>query len=115
MKYLENTTKVHMMTWETNPRKRNTNNEVTIVASDEIDVNAGDVIFITPINETASSYEILKVTEKRNAALSNHKHYTIKTKWSYTPTVTIVQSANKIISRGTDKLGKEIIKKKLSK
>ncbi|CAA0254495.1 hypothetical protein [Tenacibaculum maritimum] len=95
MKYLENSTKVHLMTWETNPRKRNINNEVTIIASDEIDVNTGDVIFITPINEKASSYEVLKVTQKRNAALSNHKHYTITTKWGYISTVDIVKAPKK--------------------
>ena len=109
MKYLENSTKVHLMTWETNPRKRNTNNVVTIVASDDIDVNAGDVVFISPVNESTSSYEILKVIEKRDAALSNHKHYTVRTKWGYVPTVEVVKAPNKIASKRTVELGKKLL------
>ncbi len=101
MKYLENHTKVHLMTFEPNPRKRNINNVITFNADNDISVNTGDVIFITPTSGFVSAFEVLKVIEKRDAALMGFKNYTARIKWDKRPFVEVYYSDNKLMSNIT--------------
>ena len=101
MKYLENQTVVDLMIWETNPRKRNLNNKITFLSSEEIEVNVGDVIIARPIGASVSSYEVLEILEKRPAALTGKIHYTVYSNWKRIDLLKVFNSRNKLISNQT--------------
>lgn len=101
MNYLENYTAVNLLTWETNPNKRNINNEVTFISRKEIKINVGDVVFSPPTGSTVSAYEITEIKAKRKAAMSGNNHYTVATKWSRMSLLDIFNSPNKMISNNT--------------
>lgn len=109
MKYIENETSAHLLVWETNPRLRNKNNEVQLVVHNNTPINVGDVIFRCPTDETTSSYEITEILKSRPAALKEHTHFTVKTKWKMRSTLEIVQAPDKITSAKTEFYGEKLM------
>ncbi|OXB01725.1 hypothetical protein B0A75_04600 [Flavobacterium oncorhynchi] len=70
-----------MLLWELNPKKRNTNNKVTLYSDNEIE--AGDVIISNPADTNVSTYTVTEVLEKRPAKLKGKTHYTVLTSWCF--------------------------------
>lgn len=77
MRYLSERKDVNMMTWETNPAKRNKNNEITFIAKEGVSVKKHDVIDCVD-----SFYRILEIVEQRKAALNGYINYRATTQWA---------------------------------
>jgi len=75
---------VNLMTWETDTKKRNTNNVISFYLDVDKQVSIGDLIRATPSNgfSAVSTYELTDIKERRAAALSGKDYITAATKWS---------------------------------
>jgi hypothetical protein len=110
MRYLENSTKVHLMTWETDPRKRNVNNRVSLILHETEKLNELDVVFVKNSNEMQSCYEVVEILETRPAAMKKHIHYVVKTKWNYRSLRVIEAHDHVLISYKTLKSFSDFVK-----
>lgn len=78
----ENQKEVHLMVWEENPNKRNTNNEIKFNIPKTTIIEVGDKIRVKIGNGKYSCYEILELKEVRPSSISTmnyvaalSKHY----------------------------------------
>lgn len=78
---LQNTKNVHLMTWETNPSKRNTNNTITFVSTLD-NIEKGQKIYCSVSDGKYSTYTITNVIDKRKSSHNGMINYKAKTKWS---------------------------------
>lgn len=76
----QNTVTANLLIWETNPAKRNENNKVELYSS--LQINEGDLIVGDYSEHGISTYEVLKVIQKRDCKIKGKNHYTVLTKWS---------------------------------
>lgn len=79
MKIYQNNQVVWLLIWELNPKKRNTNNEVSFYSEHEIEV--GDIIISNPGDTSVSSYKIVEIIEVRSSKLKGKTHYKCKIEW----------------------------------
>ena len=70
------------MIWETEPAKRNVNNEVKFLVRSDKEVNVNDVLIGNYSKESVSYYEITEIKDRRSASMTNQDYLTVKTKWS---------------------------------
>lgn len=80
MEYL-NQKEAHLMMWETNPQKRNLNNEIKFNLPTNNDAKVGDIIKVSIGNGKYSCYELTEILEVRPSSLSKMNYVTSKTKW----------------------------------
>lgn len=71
--------------WETNPEKRNTNNEVCISVLDDKTIQVGDRFFANKHEHAISTYEIIEILEQRPSAIKGRNFLRAKTKWYMLP------------------------------
>lgn len=78
----ENTDKVHLMVWETNPQLRNVNNIICLNVHKSIDLEIGDNI-VCLMDEFAqfSTYEITSIISSRSSSLSGYNYLVCSTQW----------------------------------
>lgn len=69
----------HLMLWETNPSKRNSNNTVKFYLRNDFEIKVGDAIEASVI--PGSYYEIQEVVEIRPSKMKNLNYVVVKTKW----------------------------------
>ncbi|MCB0446301.1 MAG: hypothetical protein KDD03_02110 [Gelidibacter sp.] len=79
---LQNQVGCDLMIWETDSRKRNTNNEVKFVVPTSQDVKVGDVLVGNYSAKSISCYEITEIKERRKAAQHKRDYLIVKTKWT---------------------------------
>ena len=72
-----------LMTWEENPAKRNSNNEITFYIDKKSEVNVGDVIVGSYTPEMIPVYEITEIIERRNGAVTTKDYVTAKTSHTF--------------------------------
>ncbi|MEM7487248.1 MAG: hypothetical protein AAF348_18725 [Bacteroidota bacterium] len=110
MRVFENNQNVHMMIWETNPRKRNVNNVVKFVSDNDHQVGdkilgqlTGDISF--------STYEITEIINERPSSSKGKKYYEVVTKWYMQNAVDLKDQLSTVtqnrIDRMVDALEKE--------
>ena len=80
MEYL-NQKEAHLMIWETNPQKRNLNNEIKFNLPISNKAMVGDIIKTSIGNGKYSCYELTEILEVRPSRLSKMNYITAKTKW----------------------------------
>ena len=78
---LQNTKNVHLMTWETNPSKRNTNNTITFVSTLD-NIENGQKIYCSFKDGKYSTYTIIDILDRRKSSHNGMINYKVKTKWS---------------------------------
>lgn len=83
MKRLENLKDCHLVIWETNPKKRNINNIIKFYVPFGREVNVGDVITGSTINEMESQYTILQIIERRPASMIGREYISAATKFAF--------------------------------
>ena len=70
---LLNTVGANLMIWETNPRKRKTNNTIKFVVKNNQGVEEGDLLVGHYSPEAISSYQIIEIKEIRPAVLKKKR------------------------------------------
>lgn len=73
-----NQKQAHLMIWEENPKKRNTNNIIKFNLSKEFDLNIGDSILIGSEKMPSGKYEIKEILEVRKSSLTGYNYCTAK-------------------------------------
>ena len=53
--------KVHLLTWEKNPRMRGANNEISFLVDNSININMEDILHSTELDGESLTYRILKI------------------------------------------------------
>jgi hypothetical protein len=76
MQIFKNKSDVHMMLWEVNPAKRNTNNVIGFIAPNAVVVSVGDTILADSVN---SRYSINKIEKSKPSARKGYTYYTATT------------------------------------
>lgn len=77
----ENKKEVHLMVWEENPNKRNSNNEIKFNIPKESIIEVVDKIRSKIGNGKYSCYEITEIKEVRPSSISTMNYVTALTKW----------------------------------
>jgi len=80
MEYL-NQKEAHLMMWETNPQKRNLNNEIKFNLPINNEAKVGDVIKVNLGSGKFSCYELTEIIEIRPSSMSKMNYVTARTKW----------------------------------
>ena len=79
---LQNTFSCNLMVWETDPSKRNNNNDVKFIVPSDQDIKKGDLLIGTYTFHDVSNYEITEIINRRPSKLSKKDYVTVKTKWT---------------------------------
>ena len=77
----ENQKDCHLMTWETEPKKRNINNEIKFNISKLSVVEVGDVIKVKLPEDRFSCYEIIDIVDVKDSSIIKMNYITAKIKW----------------------------------
>jgi hypothetical protein len=77
----ENQKDCHLMVWETEPNKRNVNNEVKFNIPNTTNVEIGDQIRCKQGGGKNSCYEIVEILETRPSSLPKFNYVTAKINW----------------------------------
>lgn len=79
---LQNQAGCDLIIWETQPTKRNKNNEIKFIVNKNQPINTGDIIVGQYSAENISCYEITEIVERKKSGFSNKDYLKAKTKWS---------------------------------
>ena len=77
----ENQKDCHLMVYESNPEKRNVNNEIKFNLPQNFNAVIGDSIKCNLGNGRFSVYEVLEVLEIKPSSISKMNYVTAKSKW----------------------------------
>lgn len=81
MNNLQNKSNVHLMIWETDPTKRNINNEIKFNLKEDIELVVGDKIRCYLDQQKESVYTITEILETRKSSFSGYNYITAKSSW----------------------------------
>jgi hypothetical protein len=79
---LQNQVGIDLMIWESNPKKRNTNNEVKMVAPINQEIKVGDVLVGLYSPEKINCYQITEIVSRKPSSLGGKDYLIVRTKWS---------------------------------
>lgn len=74
-----NTEEIDLLVWETNPSKRNVNNQVKFYIKSELPLQVGDKLK-TKFDRT-STYEVTEIQERRKGSIQGKDYVVALTKW----------------------------------